>query len=114
MHIDKVIDGVARYINGEIYSNLNDWQEVVARMAVGRVLENKAAVKQKIVENPYLMSFVLIDSNGDMDVDKFLDDLKTAISQRGVVQLELPLFGNMKFVPDDVDCLRGYIMNERR
>lgn len=109
MHIDKVIDGIARYIDGEIYSNMNDWQELIARMAVGRVLENKAVLKQKVMDNPYLMSFVLVDSNGDMDVDRFLGDLKGVISQKGAVQMELPLFGKMKFVPDDVDVLRRYI-----
>lgn len=113
MHIDKVIDGIARYINGEIYSNMNDWQEVIARMAVGRLLENKAALKQKVTENPFLMSFVLVDSDGEMDVERFLGDLKSAIEAKGGVQLEIPFFGNLKFVPSDVDVLKGYIMNSR-
>lgn len=113
MHIDRVIDGVARYINGEIYGSMNDWQEVIARIAVGRVLENKEMIKQKITENPFLMSFVMIDSNGDMDVDRLLSDLKGAIAQKGGLKISIPMFGDMKFVDTDVDRLRGYIMNER-
>lgn len=113
MHIDRVIDGVARYINGEIYGSMNDWQEVIARIAVGRILENKGALKQKITENPYIMSFAVINADGDMDVDKFLADLKGAIAQKSGLKISIPMFGDMKFVEADVDCLRGYIMNER-
>jgi hypothetical protein len=113
MHIDRVIDGVARYINGEIFGGLNDWQEVIARIAVGRILENKDALKQKIVHNPYIASFAVINADGEMDVEKFLADLKGAIAQKGSVTVSVPMFGDMKFVEADVDRLRGYIMNER-
>lgn len=112
MRIEKVIDGVAKYIDGEIYSVMNDWQEIFARMAVGRILGNKELIKQKIAENPLLMSFVMLDSDGEMDVEKFLSDLKSVIAQKGSVKLSIPLFGNLKFVEADVDRLRKYIMNE--
>ena len=112
MRIEKVIDGIAKYIDGEIYSNMNDWQEIVARMAVGRVLGNKELLKQKITENPLLMSFVMLDTDGEMDVEKFLSDLKGVIAQKGSVKISIPLFGNLKFVEADVDRLRKYIMNE--
>lgn len=112
MKIEKVIDGIAKYIDGEIYSVMNDWQEIVARMAVGRILGNKELIKQKIAENPLLMSFVMLDSDGEMDVEKFLSDLKGVIAQKGSAKISIPLFGNLKFVEADVDRLRKYIMNE--
>ena len=113
MRFEKVVEGVARYIDGELYSALNDWQEVILRMAVGRILGNKETLKQKIEENPLLMSFVMLDDEGEMDTEVFLTDLKRAISQKGVLKISVPLFGNMKFNEADVDCLRKYIMNER-
>lgn len=112
MKIEKVIDGIAKYIDGEIYGTMNDWQEIMARMAVGRILGNKDLLKQKIMENPLLMSFVMLDSDGEMDVDKFLSDLKSVIAQKGGLRVSIPLFGNLKFVETDVDHLKKYIMND--
>lgn len=112
MRLEKVIDGVAKYIDGEIYVKMNDWQEIMARMAVGRILGNKDLLKQKIMENPLLMSFVMLDAEGEMDVDKFLSDLKSVIAQKGGLRMSIPLFGNLKFVETDVDHLRKYIMND--
>jgi hypothetical protein len=112
MRFEKVVDGIARYVDAEIYSSMNDWQEIMARMAIGRILGNKEALKQKIMENPLLMSFVMLDSEGEMDVDKFLSDLKSVIAQKGGFRISIPLFGNLKFVETDVDHLKKYIMND--
>ena len=112
MKFEKVIDGVAKYIDGEIYGSMNDWQEIMARMAVGRILGNKELLKQKIMENPLLMSFAMIDSDGEMDAEKFLSEIKGVISQKGGLRVQIPLFGTLKFSDSDVDRLRKYIMNE--
>lgn len=112
MRFEKVVDGIARYVDAEIYSSMNDWQEIMARMAIGRILGNKETLKQKIMENPLLMSFVMLDAEGEMDVDKFLSDLKSVIAQKGGLRISIPLFGNLKFVETDVDHLRKYIMND--
>lgn len=109
---EKVIDGISKYIDGEIYGMLNDWQEIVARMFVGRILGNRDGLKQKIMENPILMSFAMIDSDGNMDVDLFLSDLKNVIAQKGGLAFSIPMFGHLKFVEADVDRLRKYITNE--
>lgn len=34
---DTVIDGMAKYIDTYICKNLNDWQDVMVHMIVGRV-----------------------------------------------------------------------------
>lgn len=112
MKLERVIDGVVKYVDGEIYGSMNDWQEIMARMAVGRILGNKELLKQKIMENPLLMSFVMLDADGEMDVDKFLADLKGVIAQKGGLRISIPLFGNLKFVETDVDRLKKYIMND--
>lgn len=112
VRFEKVIDGISKYIDGEIYATMNDWQEIMARIAVGRIMGNKELLKQKVMENPLLMSFALIDDNGEMDVDRFLADLKGVIAQKGGLRVSIPLFGNLKFVEADVDRLRKYIMNE--
>lgn len=112
VRFEKVIDGIAKYIDAEIYPAMNDWQEIIARIAVGRILGNREALKQKIVENPLLMSFAMIDSDGMMDAEAFLSDLKSIISQKGEIRFSIPLMGSMKFVDADVDRLKKYITNE--
>lgn len=109
---EKVINGVAEYISGEIYPNMNDWQELIARIAVGRVLGNTNLLKQKIMENPLLMSFVMIDTDGMMDAERFLSDLKSIISQKGSLKISIPALGSMSFVESDVDRLHEYIKRQ--
>lgn len=42
---EAVLDGAAKYMDREIYPGMNDWQEVIARVTVGQIFENRAAVK---------------------------------------------------------------------
>lgn len=105
----KALDGISRFINSEIYSNLNDWQEFLARLMVGRILGNEENVREMLINNPYIRTFGIIDSNGMVDVDDLAKDIKREISRKGKVSFELPMFGNITFCPSDVDILYKHI-----
>lgn len=111
VEFERVIDGIARYLDKEIYSGMNDIQEVVARVAVGRILGNKDGVKIMLAENPIVKSLMIIDDNGMVDIEKILADLKAEISKKGSISIQIPWFGKMKFVPEDVDKLYNEIMH---
>lgn len=103
---EKVIDGINRYIDREIYGNLNDLQEILARMAVGRFNKNSEAIKSALMTNGFCKTLCLIDSNGMVDIDSILQDLQEQISRKGCVQIEIPLIGKITFRESDVDILR--------
>lgn len=111
IEFNKVIDGIAKYLDREIYSGMNDVQEVVARIAVGRILTNKDGLRKMLSENPIVKSLMLIDDSGMVDIEKILADLKAEISKKGSISIQIPWFGKMKFVPEDVDKLYNEIMH---
>jgi hypothetical protein len=105
----KALDGISRFINNEIYSDLTDWQEFLARLMVGRILSNEENIKEMLVNNPYIKTFGIINSDGMIDVDDLAKDIKREIARKGKVSFELPMFGNITFCPSDVDILYKHI-----
>ena len=109
MNIERVMNGIARYMDREIYSNMNDWQEVVARLAVSRLLGNRN-LENTLMNNAYIRTFAIVDSDGNVDVDGLYRDLKTLVQQKGKIEISLPIFGKYTFHETDVDNLYNCIM----
>ena len=109
--LETVIDGIAKYIDREIYSGMNDIQELMARVVVGRMIDNTEAIKEALVSNGIIRTFGIIDSEGMVDVDSLARDVKKEIERKGKLVITLPMFGKMTFMPEDVDaiyrCIKG-------
>ena len=110
MTFERVISGINKYINAEIYSTMNDWQEILARIAIGRMLGNTDHLKQSLVSNGFLRTFALMDENGNVDIETLARDLKAQIAAKGKMTISLPLMPALTFKPEDVDTLHRYIM----
>lgn len=110
MDFNKVINGINKYLNNEIFTKMNDWQEMLARIAVSRMIGNTETLKTSLMENPFLKTFAIIDSNGNVDVDGLMRDIKQQISQKGKLTLSFPLVGSFTFTADDVDVLHRTIL----
>lgn len=109
---EKVIDGISRYIDAEIYSTMNDWQEIIARLVVGRYLTNSDQLKSILLNNGFIRTFGVINSDGTVNIDELLTDLKREISNKGKLNINIPMFGKLSFEPCDVDRLRTYIQTD--
>jgi hypothetical protein len=109
--LETVIDGIAKYIDREIYTGMNDIQELMARVVVGRMIDNTEAIKEALVSNGIIRTFGIIDSEGMVDVDSLARDVKREIERKGKLVITLPMFGKMTFMPEDVDaiyrCIKG-------
>jgi hypothetical protein len=109
MSFEKVINGILRYLNAEVYGKMSSWQEVLARIAVSRMIGNSEELKQSLVNNSFFRTFAIVDSHGNVDVDGLMKDLKTQIAEKGKLVISLPMLGNFTFVAEDVDELHRYI-----
>lgn len=109
---EQVLDGLNRYINSEIYGNLTDLQEMVARIVVGRVNTNSEAIKVAMMNNGIIKTFGVIDTEGMVDVDAILHDIRKEIERKGTIEFTVPMIGKLKFTPSDVDALRSMIARE--
>ena len=109
MEFNSVLNGVVKFVDREIIVNMNPWQEIVARIAIARVLNNSQTIKESLSKNGFVRAFAIVDDKGNVDVDGLVCDLKKAISEKGCVEVGVPMFGNFKFVEKDVDTLYSYI-----
>ena len=99
---EQILDGLARYLNKNFYSNLNDWQEIVARLAVGRIIGNPETLKQNLQANGIIRTFAVMDSEGNVELEPIMRDLRKEIERKGKMTVEIPMFGKISFTGEDV------------
>lgn len=110
--LNRVLDGATEYIDKYIMPGMNDWQEMLARIAIGRVFDNREALKNYLVRTGYIRTFALIDDDGNVDIDRLAADLKREIEKKGKLEVNLKIFGKMKFDTGDVDKMLRTIKQE--
>jgi hypothetical protein len=109
---EKVIDGLSKYINDEIYAGMNDLQEFAARVMVGRIINNRENVKEMLINNGFIRTFGIVDAEGMVDVESLANDIKKEIARKEKITFNVPMFGRMTFKPSDVDMLYKDITGE--
>lgn len=109
---NRVIDGISRYLDAEVFAGMNQWQDFLARVVVGRIIGNEDALREKIVGNGFLRTFGVIDSEGMVDVKSLVCDVKRELARRGQVSFDVPLVGKLTFTPSDADVLYRHITGE--
>ena len=109
MKYERVINGLAKYIDAEIYPTMNDWQEIMARVAVARMLNSSEAIKRTLTTNGFLRTFAIIDEEGNIDTEGLIETLREQVAQKGKISISLPLMPRLAFTASDVDNLRKYI-----
>lgn len=109
---EKVIDGLSKYINDEIYVGMNDLQEFAARIMVGRIINNRDNVKEMLINNGFIRTFGVMDAEGMVDVESLASDIKKEIARKEKITFNIPMFGRMTFKPSDVDMLYKNITGE--
>ena len=102
---EKVVDGLNRFIAKEIYPNLNELQEFAARLVIGRLNNSVNAVKAYLLNNGFVKTFGIIDTDGMVDIEQLLAEIKQEIQRTGSLTLEIPMMGKITFKPADVDAL---------
>ena len=110
MPFETVINGIMKYMDKEIFSAMNDWQEVLARIAVGRIAGNTSELKRALMENTFVKTFAIIDGNGNVDIASLLDDFRRQIQMKGKLDINIPMFGKFSFTPADIDKLQDFIL----
>jgi hypothetical protein len=109
MQFERVIAGILRYMDREIYPNMSNWQEVLARIAVTRLIKSTDQFKIFLAENSFVKSFGIMDEQANVDVDGLISDLKEQIRQKGKLEISIPMFGKFTFSENDVAKLHQTI-----
>lgn len=109
---EKVLDAIVRFFNDEIAPGMNDWQEIAARIAIGRIYDNQDALISKLSSNGAVRAFGIMDSEGNVDAERLMAELKREVERKNRVQISVPGFGKFTFTSGDVEKLRRFIMEE--
>lgn len=107
---EKVLDAAVKFFNEEIAPGMNDWQEIAARIAIGRIYESQDSLKIQLASNGIVRAFGVMDSEGNVDAERLSAEIRREIDKKGKMQLSVPGFGKFSFTASDVDKLRKYIM----
>lgn len=110
MEFERVLKGIMKYLNNEIYAGMNDWQEMLARLAVSRIIGNEQNLKNMLMTNPFVKTFAIMDPKGMVDVEGLMRDIKTQIQEKEKISFSLPIFGRFTFTAADVDKLHRTIL----
>ena len=110
MEFEKVVDGIAKYIDRKICPNLSELQALGYRFMCAKIYKNLGAYKTLLSQNPFIKTFAVIDEAGNVDVDDLMETLKTAVAQKGSVKITVPLYGTFTFTADDIDELHLIIL----
>jgi hypothetical protein len=78
---------------------MNDLQEVMARIAIGRLIENEDAIKKCIVNNGVIRTFGFVDSEGMVDVDSLRADVKKEIERKGKLTISILCLASLHLSP---------------
>ena len=92
-----------------IYAGMNDVQELVARIFVGRIIDNMEGVKKTLIDNGFIRTFGIIDGEGMVDVDALAKDIRREVERKGTLVVSIPMFGKLTFVPTDIDAILNTI-----
>ena len=107
VEFERIIRGINKFIERELYPALVDWQEVIARLAVNRMVKNPQRLADKMRGFVELMD--LSDENGAVNIDELRNELRELISQKGKIEISVPMFGKYGFKAEDIDRLYAYI-----
>ena len=110
MDFDKVMNGIIKFLDKEILPDMNMWQDFTARIAIARIINNSNKIKSVILDNPFLKTFAIADEKGNIDVDGLINDIKTAMRDKGKLEFNIPMFGKFSFTESDADTLHSYIV----
>lgn len=110
---NQVINGIAKYIDMEIISNINGWQKWVVGSAVGIALSNSTNLFNQLKQNEFVKMLGVIDKNDKIDVDKIYKEMKKQ-AKKSSITFNAPLIGVITLTEQDVDILYDNIKNEQR
>lgn len=114
MEAKLVLDHVLKYLEKNMVPTMNDGQEFLFYTALEGVEEESDFLISRLTANPVTRALAAIDKDGNVDIDKLVGRLNKAFERKGKLQINIPLFGPVKFLPEDLNAIADSIRGESR
>ena len=108
---NKVINGIAKYIDTEIVDKILGWKKWVVGSGLGLALSNSTNVFNQLKNNEFVKMLNIIDKDNKIDVDKIYKELKKQ-AKKSSITFELPMVGSITLNDQDIEKLYELIKNE--
>ena len=103
MKFEKIIDGLTKYINANLYPTMNDWQKLIAVDVVSRAIKKSSELFATLQSNPFVRALGYIDSEGNVDIEGIASRVKEFAREKGKIEINIPLMPAWKFTETDID-----------
>lgn len=112
MEINRVFEGIVKFLDKEFYKNMNDIQKAGVKFFVRRTKRamNDNRFPKILDSSTFLGSLLTTSENGHIDVDGIYEDAKETIREMGKVRVTIPFLDTFTFSESDIDCLYNCII----
>ena len=108
---NKVINGIAKYIDYEIVEKISGWKKWVVGSGMGIALSNTSGVFNQVKNNEFVKMLNIIDKDDRINVDKIYKEMKKQ-AKKSSVTFDVPMLGPITLNEQDVDKIYEFIKNE--
>ena len=107
---NKVLNGIAKYVDNEIVSKVAGWKRWIVGSGVGLALSNTTNTFNQLKNNEFVKMLNIIDENDRIDVDRVYQEMKNQ-AQKSSITFDAPLLGPITLNEQDVDKMYDFIKN---
>lgn len=108
---EQIKRGVVKFLDSELmpqFSEDNKIKKIVFATGVGIAIKQFETVIEQFAGNSMVKLFKVADEHGKIDIDLIASELRPNIPEEGVM-IEIPLMGDIKLYPSDIDIICRYI-----
>ena len=105
MKIERIIEGLLKYIDRNILPHMTGLQEAGYLVIGELVRSNPEVINSYINQNFVLRAYLAADKDGNIDIDRLYNALEKVIAKKGMLSFEIPLYGNFRLEPSDLRAL---------
>lgn len=104
---NKVINGIATFIDEEILTSINGWQKWVLGSGIGIALSDAEELFNSLKSNELIKMLKIVDGD-KVNVDKIYKELKKQ-AKKSSITFNIPMIGTLTLKEEDVDKLKEII-----
>ena len=107
---EQVINGLTKFIDSEIISQLTGNQKLLIGIGSGIALKKGASIYNNLKNNPTIKMLEIIDEKGHIDIETLYQEVRKQ-AEKEVIRLEIPMVGTLRLNSEDIEKLYDYIRN---
>ena len=110
VNYEQVVNGLTKFIDNEIISQLSGNQKILLGIGTGIALRKGNNLFNELKENSIVQMLGLIDESGHIDIETLYEEAKKQV-EKETIRIDIPLVGTLKLNGEDIEKLYGYIKN---